>query len=628
MRTRSLQSRFALSGLLLVAITVGSGVWSAFTFARLSAAVKDALRASQQQIDLAAEMAGSLEREDDALLLALGGEAARARRELEEERRHSDACYRRLADVLVTGGDTGPELARQLRQQVDDYRLAGSSLIATGGGPAALERYHKEVNPLLRKAVATCDRVRQEGIGSLGLAGLRAGDEARRATWVVSGLCVLAVVLASGVSVLLARSVVRPVRALTECVEAVRQGDFARRAPPASTRELGRLSEGFNRMAETLAEYRSSSLGELLAAKFTLEATLDALPDAVLVVGPDGTLAAMNPTARAVLAAQGTPEATYLRELHLRPQDRCAVDAALAGQPGSATRPDFGQALVVVVDGKPHRFLLKAVPIPEFAPHRFGAAVVLEDVTEFARLDELRGELIGLASHELKNPLTSLQLNLQLLAERPSELAAEQRELLDAALFGCRELAQTIDELLDVTRVEAGRLRLDVAPVDLNSVLDQSLHALSPRINDARIHLKVERDAEHPVVHGDAGRLVNVLTNLLTNAVKYSPVDGTVTVRLSSGQNAGVPDPSVVQVAVTDQGPGVPAEFRERIFEKFFRVEHHRPDGRRQVRGTGIGLYLCREIIRAHGGSIRCEPGDNGTGTRVLFDLPRDRNVP
>src|SRR6516162_1128736 len=111
MRTRSLQSRFALSGLLLVAITVGSGVWSAFTFARLSAAVKDALRASQQQIDLAAEMAGSLEREDDALLLALGGEAARARRELEEERRHSDACYRRLADVLVTGGDTGPELA-------------------------------------------------------------------------------------------------------------------------------------------------------------------------------------------------------------------------------------------------------------------------------------------------------------------------------------------------------------------------------------------------------------------------------------------------------------------------------------------------------------------------------------
>jgi NtrC-family two-component system sensor histidine kinase KinB len=84
----------------------------------------------------------------------------------------------------------------------------------------------------------------------------------------------------------------------------------------------------------------------------------------------------------------------------------------------------------------------------------------------------------------------------------------------------------------------------------------------------------------------------------------------------------------MVPVAVTDQGPGVPPEFRERVFEKFFRVEHHRPAGRKGVRGTGIGLYLCREIIKAHGGSIRCEPGDGGTGTRVAFELPRDRNGP
>ena len=97
-----------------------------------------------------------------------------------------------------------------------------------------------------------------------------------------------------------------------------------------------------------------------------------------------------------------------------------------------------------------------------------------------------------------------------------------------------------------------------------------------------------------------------------------------MTVRLSSGQNAGASGPAPPQVAVTDEGPGVPAEFRERVFEKFFRVEHHRPGGRNGVRGTGIGLYLCREIVRAHGGAVRCEPGDGGAGTRVAFLLPAE----
>jgi NtrC-family two-component system sensor histidine kinase KinB len=122
------------------------------------------------------------------------------------------------------------------------------------------------------------------------------------------------------------------------------------------------------------------------------------------------------------------------------------------------------------------------------------------------------------------------------------------------------------------------------------------------------------------MVRGDAARLTNVVTNLLTNALKYSPQGSTVTVRLSSGP-AGGNGAAPVQVSVTDQGPGIPAEFRERVFDKFFRVEHHH-DSPNKVPGTGIGLYLTREIIRAHGGSIRCEPGDGGVGSRFVFTLP------
>ena len=119
-------------------------------------------------------------------------------------------------------------------------------------------------------------------------------------------------------------------------------------------------------------------------------------------------------------------------------------------------------------------------------------------------------------------------------------------------------------------------------------------------------------------VRGDAVRLGVVFNNLLTNALKYSPPGGAVTVQLSSRSDGR----RMLQVVVMDEGPGIPEVYRERVFEKFFRVEHQGEEGDGGVRGTGIGLYLCREIIKRHGGEIHCEAGEAGVGTRVVFLLP------
>jgi NtrC-family two-component system sensor histidine kinase KinB len=622
MPLRHLHTRFILAGCLLVATTVGVGLWSAVTFARLSAAAADDVRESQETIDLSAELAGSLEREDDDLLLVVGEGGGGPAGALAGQRRQSDGCYDRLRAVVERGGEEEEKaLVRRLRSEIDAYREAGAGLGA-GDRSGMLTRYQRMVNPLLRRAVGTCGKIREVNFEMMRRAGVRARDEARRATWVVAGAAAAAVVLATIVSVWLARSVLRPVRALTESVEALRQGDFDRRVPSTSGDELGRLADGFNRLAQTLGEYRRSSLGEVLAAKTTLEATLNALPDAVLVAAPDGKLAALNPPARAVLEAMGSAAAGSLAELPLRAEHRAAVEAALAGRPAIPRRTDFGPALTAELAGTSHRFLLLALPIPEFTPGRCGAVIVLDDVTEFARLDELRAELIGVASHELKTPLTTVRVNLLLLGEEAERLTARQREMLAAALGACDELGGVIDELLDMTRIEAGQLRLDLSPINLCEVLEQALRPLRPRFEDAGVRAQVVREGRLPLARGDAARLRTVLTNLLTNALKYSPAGGTVTVHVSTEHSARMDRPESLQVAVADTGMGVPAEFRERIFEKFFRVEHHRQTSATGVPGTGIGLYLCCEIIKAHGGSIHCEAGEQGIGTRVAFSLP------
>jgi two-component system, NtrC family, sensor histidine kinase KinB len=621
MRIRRLQTRFILAGSLLAMITVGSGFWSAWAFARLGRVVDQALRDSQATIDLAAALSDSLEREDDALLLALSGDAKGAEYALREERRRGDDGYGQLRARLMEDDDDGLTAVSELQRAMGDYRASGSILVERAGRPDALKCYHEQVIPLLRQAIRACGAIRERHFSSMRLAGVRARDEARAATRIVVAASLAALSLATVVAVWLARSVVRPIGALTSSVDAIRLGDFDHRLAPTSEDELGRLAAGFNRMAETLAEYRRSSLGELLAAKMTLESTLEALPDAVFVIAPDGSFAALNSAARAILRAKGVADARRVHDLPLARGHREAVEAALAGRAVLPSRADFAQVIQARLDGAPRKFLVTAVPIPEFAPRRTGAVIVLDDVTEFALLDELRSELVAVASHELKTPLTTLRMNLMLLGEATDAFTPRQREMLEAALLGCEELGSTTDELLDVARIEAGQLRLDLALVDLNTILDSALRSLRTRIDDAEVRLEVRRDAPPAIVRGDPTRLRNVMTNLLANALKYSPRGGRVLVEIVFRRDGDADGPVTLQFAVTDAGPGVPEPFRERIFEKFFRVEHHLDPAPKGVRGTGIGLYLCREVVKAHGGSIWCEPAEGGVGTVVAFRL-------
>ena len=619
MKFRNLQTRFLMAGCLLVLTTLACGLWSVILFARLSSVVGNTIRESQGTIDLSAILADSLEREDDALLRALNGEIRNARSEVTQQRQDFDDAYRRMSTGLRDADEH--EAALALREHADSYRAIGDVLLAAANEPGARDVYQRQVNPALRKAVADCSRIRELNFRSMQQVGVQARNETRKATGIVAGIALVAVGLSTLVMVRLAHVVLRPIRDLTQAVEAVRRDDFTCRVRVDSADELGQLAQGFNLMTETLAEYHASSLGELLQAKSTLEATLAALPDAVIVVDPDGQIVSRNALAEKILTAIGIKESARVADLPLPPSILRDVDETLRNGHSNGTRANLNQALPVTLNGRELKMIVSVSPIPEFAPRRAGAAIVLADVTEFARLDELRTEVVAVASHELKTPLTSLQMNLLLLQEHASSLTALQREILDAAVHGSKELGATIEELLDLTRIEAGQFQLVRQRVDLAAVIEQVVRTLRPRYEDANVGLRIVKDVQWAIVEGDAARLKIVFVNLLTNALKYTPHSGEVTVRLTSGQNAGVGGKPRLRIAVTDTGPGIPPDLRERVFEKFFRVEDQSPNGHKGVRGTGIGLYLCHEIVQAHGGAIVCAAGENELGTQFAIEL-------
>ncbi len=620
MKIQRLQTRFLLAGCLLASFPLLCGIWNARMLERLSREVDQTLRNNETNIDLAAAIADSLEREDDALLLGLSGSADQAKLALNRQRQLGDERYQELHQRLLGEGNAGVKTSQELRGQINAYRDAASALLDNVPRAESLKLYHEQVNLRLRQVVQECSKIRERNFAAMRLSGVRARDEARFAQRVVILGYAAALLLSVAVALWLARSVVRPILALNASVEALRQGDFSHRVPFTSSDEIGRLSEGFNRMAATLWEYRQSSLGELLTAKSTLESTLNALPNAVLVFAPDGGLATVNPPARAILNTQTAAE--RITSTALPPELRKAVEAALRGQPLRPARADFSHVFAVELDEQLRKHHLTAVPIPNFEPRRTGAVLVLDDVTEFALLDELRGELIAAASHELKTPLTSLRMNIMLLDEGSETFSSRQREMIQAARLACEELGSTIDELLDITRIESGQLRLDITPVDLRIILHSVIRGLQTRLDDAQVTVQVQAPHHPTLVRGDATRLKNVLSNLLSNALKYSRPGESVGVDFTLVETDHATERAFLQITVNDTGPGVPSPFRERIFEKFFRVEHHLNHATDRVAGTGIGLYLCREIVKAHGGSIWCEAGRGGVGTVIAFRLP------
>ena len=603
-RGLGLRTRLLAWGALLVTMTALSGLFGALAFSRVSRTMGEALVGDRDTSRVVHALTSALEDEDDAVLLSLSGEGARAHQELATERKLFDAALAELERQITADADERASV-KALRLYVDSYRTRVDAIIALDGAPPARELYGRDAAPLLRQATAECGKLREHEFHSSQAAAANARDEANRAVFLVSFAALGALGALGFVAWHLARTVLRPLRELTSSVEAVRRADFTQRVKPRTDDELGRLARGFNEMAATLGEVHASRIGDVLAANQTLEGTLEALPEAVLVIDEHGVVTRTNAQARELL---GTGKA--VKDLPLSPAIVAAIDETRAGTPPrNPSRADLGRAMTLDVAGEPRLFMPRVVGVGR------AVVLVLDEVTEFARLDEMRTEFVAAAAHELRTPLTTLRMTLALLEEAAPSLTSRQLEMLATARIGCDQLASTVDEFLDLTRIEAGPLVLASDPIDVRGVVLELTRARGSRFAEQHIALDVDVDDGGAAVtlRGDRARISAALSNLLTNALKYTPAGGHARVAIETADDT-------VRFVVEDDGPGVPVELRERVFEKYFRVEQVRAE-HSEVHGAGIGLHLCRQVAEGHGGRVRCEASPSG-GARFVLSLP------
>ena len=620
-----LRLRFVVAAGLLVLTTVTASVWTFFALTRLSGIVTDTVRQSESVTAVTSRLAGALEREDDAVLLILAGDE-RGTQVLARERGIVDRAVADLFDVL--GPNDERELATPLRDELRAYRQASDSVVSVAPERDALVQYHQKANPVLRRAVALTTSIRDRHFELARAAVARARDEADGARRIVLLITLVALGIAVLVAWHLTRTVVGPVRQLTRGANAIRQGRFDERIDVASRDELGELAAAFNQMADELAEFRRTNISEVVKAKNTLEATLEALPDAVLLLDAGGRVQSMNRAAVSALASAGIREPRCLDDLRLDGLDLGAITRAIASGVGTVSPADLARTIRVEHGGTIQRLLPRVVPVPALSPQQAGAVLLLYDVTDLARLDEMRSELVAVASHELQTPLTTLRMTLLMLQERSNVLPGRERELVATSLIGVEQLTETVHEFLDLTRIEAGELRLDLEPVDVAAVLEEALRRVEGQARAQGISLRSRMGSDLPRVLADPLRLRAVFDNILSNALKYTPNGGRIAVESQRVPSDRAGASEALTISIADTGPGIPVAFRPRIFDKFFRLEHHQSEGRVGARGAGIGLYMCRQIVELHGGEIACGSGIDGSGTCITVTLPSHVHTP
>jgi signal transduction histidine kinase len=338
-----------------------------------------------------------------------------------------------------------------------------------------------------------------------------------------------------------------------------------------------------------------------------MEATLKAVPDPVFVVAKDGTHEVRNPAAE-VLAqspefAQGLPVALKEELANVLRNGEQYVPA------------DYNRVVTFRVGREVRHYLPRILAVGDKLTEFSGAAVILQDVTKFRLMDDAKTNLVGTVSHELKTPLTSLRMALYLLLEQNlSALSVQQRELLEDARDDADRLLRILDTMLDLTRLEAGTSALDRRQHGVAALLHQFAGEAHPLIDLAgqRLAVVIAPELSGATIQVDDSRLRHVFTNLLTNASKYTPRGGFITLAAAPAEN-----PGFIRFSVRDQGPGIPPESIGRIFERFYRA----PNQDRRT-GAGLGLAIAREIVVAHGGSIACASIDGG-GSEFYFVLPR-----
>lgn len=398
-----------------------------------------------------------------------------------------------------------------------------------------------------------------------------------------------------------ARLAIRPLEDIVSMTRRVSRGDLSARADEEPRSEFGDVAVAFNEMADEL----EATFSAIDLERKRLESVVEHLADGIIIVDAEGRVALMNLAAETLLGIKravsiGRSYTEVLRDYELTAVVREGQLIPLA---------DAAPTTTIIEMGLPRRWVQAfSYPIPSGEPRL--TLVVLRDVTELRRTEAVRRDFVANVSHDLRTPIASLKALVETLLDGALDDPTVARDFLSRMAVEVDDLVRLVEQLLQLSRVEAGQLELRTSPGAIGDVIQRVAERMQAQAVLKDVEIVVNVPAELPSAEFDAERIEQVLVNLMQNAITFSPRRGRVTMSASSTGDE-------IVVAVADRGPGLDPSDVERVFERFYKA-----DRSRAASGSGLGLAIAKHMIQLHGGRIWVE-NDFGRGATFKFSLPK-----
>ncbi len=425
---------------------------------------------------------------------------------------------------------------------------------------------------------------------------------------VVAALCVL---VAGAILVWFPKLVLRPIDELKKGIREIANHNYGKRLEFVGNREFEAVAESFNDMAAKLDEYRRSSLDDLMTAKKRIEAIVDTLHEPIIGLGPDRKILFMNQEALSVLNLREDAIGRNATEVAL---SNDLLRRLIRSLYSDRKKESDSEPLKIYADNKESYFQMENTPLyitPIGSSERqfVGNLIVLNNITRFKELDSAKTNFISTVSHEMKTPISSILMSLQLLNDtRLGTLNTEQTQLVNSIKESSDRLLSITGELLNMTQIETGKLKLMPKITKPIELIDYAVKATQVLAERFCCFIEIDYPEKISKLFVDSEKIAWVITNLLSNAIHHSPERSRIIIGAVQHEKA-------VEIYVQDFGRGIDPRYHKSIFERYFRVPGTK------VQGSGLGLAISKEFVEAHGGTISVQ-SEIGKGSRFSILLP------
>ena len=428
----------------------------------------------------------------------------------------------------------------------------------------------------------------------------------------ILSLTLISCLVVIAIALVVSQRIVTPIRQVTGAARAIGRGEFDQEIPVTGSNEVGILAEEFNSMRWNL----KSAVEKLTEEEKKMTAIVNSIAEGLILVDSNNRVLHINPAAEHLLDLSEDSINKDITEL-IQNDELIQIEQT----PSKNEDANFVSEITLVRHDEKLVLRTIASPFLDENGQTLGTVYLFDDITREKEIGQMKSDFISLVSHELRTPLTSIIGFVSFILDgKAGAINEKQRNSLVRVQRQSKRLSALINDLLDISRIESGRIQMAQQSISLLEIVTQRLEEIRPQADEKSIQLNLTAPESVPEILGDEARMGQVFTNLIGNAIKFTPNNGDVSINVEV-------DGNLLHVEVIDTGPGIPPEERQKVFDKFYQLSDI---STRQQGGSGLGLSITKSIVEAHGGKLWIDDGSQGKGSNFQFVLPlvrEDDNV-